>query len=129
MLTPLQPRSRATGELQPTAIATRIYDWIKIYQSSPILNHLIPDLTYVLAKVYGRGGDWWRPGDGKVLHGETGQTSHVELLRREEKQELYVMQLSTNRACYQLKPEESQVRYEGFEDSQTFDVAYSHRAF
>ena len=69
------------------------------------------------------------PGDGKFLHGETGQTSHVELPRRVEKQELCVMQPSTNRACYQFKPEESQVRYEGFEDSHTFDVAYSHRAF
>ena len=40
VLTPLQPRSQATGELQGTAIAARVFYWIKIYQSSLILNHL-----------------------------------------------------------------------------------------
>ena len=74
-------------------------------------------------------GDWWRPGDGKVLHGEAGQRPHVELRRRAENKELKVMKPFHNLASYQSKPEEPRVHYDGFEDSQTFDVACSHRAF
>ena len=60
-----------------------IFYWNKIYQSNPILIHLTRLTSiYALAMAYGMRGDWWRPGDGKVLHGEAGQRPHVELLRR-----------------------------------------------
>ena len=39
-LPPLQPRGRASGDLQPSASTVGVYYWKKIYQSNPILIHL-----------------------------------------------------------------------------------------
>ena len=91
-LPPLQPRRRATGELQPTAIAARVYDWNKIYQSSPILNHL----TSLTSICIGQGvwEERWLVAPWRWQGSAWGSWPNFPCWASEEggEQELYVMQ-------------------------------------
>ena len=87
----LQLRRRATGELQSTAIAARVYYWIKIYQSSPILNHL----TSLTSICFGQGvwEEGWMTAPWRWQSSAWGSWPMFPCWASEEdgEQELYVM--------------------------------------